>query len=321
MGGVVGLVGLGVMGRNHLRTLSQVTEVTDVYVYDTEQNESALRFGRMVPSLESMVDGDILYAVVSTPSNNHKDSALELLQRGVDVFIEKPLAESARVAAELFEESKALPGRILGVGHVERFNAALMEARSLLSNSVLGDLYSVSTVRRGPMPARDLGTGVGVDLAVHDVDIIRWATSSEYVEVQAQSAGPRLNGSETFLRVIATLDSGISVEHAIDWLSPKKERSVEFLGEKGSLKVNLLTLDLELTTHDPTEIHWQSLEVLTGSQQSSTRSIPVSKQEPLLKQHEDLFDHVIRGSKTKTASVTDGIRALEIVEQILDKIR
>src|SRR4051794_2512669 len=156
----VGLVGIGMMGRNHARVLRDIDGLTLAAVADPEGD----RFGMagdavVVPTVTEMIAEGIDMAVVATPTAFHLPAGLELAASGVHTLIEKPLATDTGESLQLVEAFEGA-GLVNAVGHIERCNPALRALRTRLEAGELGEIYQVATRRQGPFPNRIADVGV-----------------------------------------------------------------------------------------------------------------------------------------------------------------
>ncbi len=259
------VIGLGHMGRNHARVLSNGVDGVELVAAMDIQGD---RFGvaRQVPvvaTVDELLEQDIDYAVVSVPTFAHEDIAVRLADAGVHTLIEKPLAPSAE-SAHRIRQAFGGSGLVAGVGHVERFNPALRQMRSRIAQGEIGAVFQISTRRQGPFPARIADVGVVADLAAHDIDLTAWLTDSHYVSVSAHTAHKSGREHEDLIAGIGMLANGVVTNHLVNWLSPQKERSTIVLGEKGMLVADTLTADLTLHRNGTIESEWDALGVFRG---------------------------------------------------------
>jgi predicted dehydrogenase len=167
-----GLIGWGVMGRNHGRILSNLPGVDFVGIADsaiTETNHNQLSETRFYPSAQELINQGIDYCVIATPTASHKSLAIQVLASGVSCLIEKPVAIDFLEGLEIREVSSNT-SLVVAVGHIERFNAAVRELKLKLNSKMLGEIYQISLRRQGPFPLRIADVGVIKDLATHDGD-------------------------------------------------------------------------------------------------------------------------------------------------------
>jgi UDP-N-acetylglucosamine 3-dehydrogenase len=206
----VGVVGLGSMGRNHARVLAELAEVDQVVGVDASEEarqEVAHRLGiATVASIDDLPD-PIDAAVVAVPSSLHRVVGEQLLLRGVACLIEKPLAPSVEDAEALIAAASR-SGAVATVGHIERFNPAILELRKRLD--LVGPVLGITTRRIGPYPARIQDVGVRLDLLTHDIDVVRAISGSEPETIAF--VGDRFVGAnEEYVLAIGRLLSGVIV--------------------------------------------------------------------------------------------------------------
>ena len=216
----VGLVGIGMMGRNHARVLHGIEGIDLVAVADPAGDKFGVAGDAVVVStVEEMIKQGIDAAVVAVPTIFHLEAGLELAAAGVHTLIEKPLAPSPADAEQLVSafESADL---VNAVGHIERCNPALRALRARLEQGDLGDLYQVATRRQGPFPNRIADVGVVKDLATHDIDLTAWVIQSPYARVAAYTAHKSGREHEDLISISAQMQDGTVASHLVNWLSP-----------------------------------------------------------------------------------------------------
>jgi UDP-N-acetylglucosamine 3-dehydrogenase len=188
----VGLAGLGSMGRNHLRHLSSRPDCRLVAVGDPDPvalTDAAARTGAAGwDDPLAMVHEEALdVLVVAAPTTAHAALAAAAIERSLPVLVEKPLAATADEGLALVTAAIAR-GVPLQVGHVERFNPAVLELGRRLADGWVGSLYAITSRRADPYPARIRDVGVTVDLATHDADILSWIAGERPTRVYAELA-------------------------------------------------------------------------------------------------------------------------------------
>jgi predicted dehydrogenase len=310
----VGLVGLGMMGRNHARVLSSLPEVEFVGSYDpVRQTASANHNKPIFSNLGELLDRKIDYAVVAAPTNSHLEIAEVLAGNGVHALIEKPLAHDAQSALKI-AKNFASKGLIGAVGHIERFNPAVREARNRLE--LLGSLYQISTRRQGPFPGRISDVGVVKDLATHDIDITSWITGQIYKSISATALYKSGRPNEDLIASVCTLSDDAISNHLVNWLSPMKERKIILTGEKGSFEIDTLSADLTYYQNGTANNEWQEIARFRGVAEGDVTRIALEKREPLLVEHENFRDAVL-GKSNDIVSLMEGVKTLEVAEAML----
>src|SRR5450756_1612736 len=179
----VGVVGVGVMGSNHARVFIGLPGIELVGVADPDRKQAdfvARTLGcAAVADVGELLDLNVDAITIAAPTHLHRDIALACTARGVHILVEKPIASSVEEGNEIINAARRA-GVTLMVGHVERFNPAVEAIKEALRNE---DILSIAITRVGPFPPRMSNVGVVIDLAVHDIDLIRWFTAVSYTHL------------------------------------------------------------------------------------------------------------------------------------------
>ena len=312
-----GVLGLGVMGRNHCRVLGTVEGVEFAGVFDpAESLPGQIEGAPVVRDLERFLDLGLDYCVVATPTAYHLEMGRTLAQRGIHALIEKPVAsdaESSRELVTLFREA----GLVGGVGHIERYNPALQSMRTRLEDGVLGDIYQIATRRQGPFPGRIADVDVIKDLATHDIDLTAWVSQQEYVSINARTAFRSGREHEDMVVAVGTLSGGTIVSHTVNWLTPFKERSIVVTGEKGSLVADTLTADLTYFENGVVHNQWAGVSAFRGVSEGDVTRFALAKKEPLLAEHEAFRDAVLSGETSGIVTLEQGAEVVVTAERLV----
>jgi UDP-N-acetylglucosamine 3-dehydrogenase len=313
----VGVIGLGMMGRHHVRVLSQMPGVDVVALADPHGDPWQVAGGLPVrENVDELIDDKLDYCVVAVPTEHHLDVGMALAAAGVHALIEKPIADSSSAGRKLMEAFDAA-GLVAGVGHIERFNPALRAARRRIDEGELGQLFQVATRRQGPFPGRINDVGVIKDLATHDIDLTAWLTGQTYQTVSARTAHRSGRGHEDLVAVMGSLTDGTVTSHLINWVSPLKERVTTVTGESGAFVIDTLTADLTFYANGSMRSEWPGLEQFRGVTEGDVIRYTVAKQEPLRTEHENFRDAVL-GLPNDTVTLRSGLRTLEVAEAIIE---
>src|SRR5271163_2217170 len=239
----VGVVGVGVMGSNHARVLSEMPGVKLVGIADPDRkrcDEVAERLGCAgFKDAEALLQHGVDAVTIAAPTHLHRDIAVDCAACGIHIMVEKPIAPTV-------EESRAIvaaarrAGVTLMVGHVERFNPAVQSIKHAIKDQ---DILSIAITRVGPFPPRMSNVGVVIDLAVHDIDLIRWFTDSEIVEIHAQTSSAVAEREDIALLQFRTA-SGVLAQVNTNWLTPFKARTIHIATRDKYLMADLLTLQV-----------------------------------------------------------------------------
>jgi predicted dehydrogenase len=227
------------------------------------------------------------------------------------MLIEKPISLAINEGIEMINIAHS-NHVTLAVGHVERFNPAIIELKSRITNNELGRVFQIDARRQGPFPPRIRDVGVVIDLAVHDLDIIRYISGSEPVRVFAEIAHRVRDEQEDMLCSTLRLNNGVIATLTINWLTPTKIRELQVIGERGMFRVDYITQDLyffENATAAGSE--WETLRNLRGVSEGAMTRFAIAKKEPLRAELE-AFISTIKGEANNIVSGEDGLCALRL---------
>ena len=159
--------------------------------------------------------------IIAAPTHLHHDIALKCISQGIHVLVEKPIASTVEEGRDIVTAAHHA-GVTLMVGHVERFNPAVELIKRAIKDQ---DILSIAITRVGPFPPRMSNVGVVIDLGVHDIDLIRWFTESEIVEIQPQTSSAVAEREDIALLQFRT-ESGVLAHINTNWLTPFKARNI-----------------------------------------------------------------------------------------------
>jgi predicted dehydrogenase len=300
----VGVVGVGVMGSNHARVFADVPGVELVGVADPDRDQCALVAGllgcKAFDHIDELLALDIDALTIAAPTHLHRELALDAIKRGVHVLVEKPIAPSVAEGRAIIAAARHA-GVVLMVGHVERFNPTVQAIKDAIRAE---DILSIGITRVGPFPPRMSNVGVVIDLAVHDIDLIRWFTESEIVDVQPQLKSAMAEREDIALLQFRTA-SGVLAHINTNWLTPFKARSVTIATRNKYVMGDLLTRQVtECFGFQP-----------DGSY--SMRHLSVGHAEPL-RAELLAFIGTIRSGGEPAVTGDEGVASLEIAIRCLD---
>ena len=313
----VGLIGLGMMGKNHLRILSSLQGVELIGVADPINSGSLMQkiSYEAFNDYRELLSQGLDYCVIAAPTGFHKEIAIDALNAGANCLIEKPVAVNFAEAIEIQEVAKK-EGLLVGVGHIERYNSGIRQLREKLLANELGDVYQISIRRQGPFPSRIADVGVVKDLATHDIDLAMWLSESRFVNVNAQTAHRSGRKYEDLVSVNGRLQNKVIVNLLVNWLSPIKERKVVVTGEKGAFVVDTLNSDLTFYENGMHEVSQETYLHFKGVKQGNMTTFAFDKPEPLLVEHEHFRDK-LQGKNTDIVSIAEGVEIIKVADAIL----
>lgn len=303
------------MGRNHLRVLSAMPELDVVAVCDTNSERIPKGPWKQLTDYRDAAGESPDYCVIASPTPTHSEIATHFIGHGVPILVEKPLASTTGEARAIFEAAQ-VEGSKVAVGMIERFNRTAMEAKRILESNQFGRLLKVVTRRIGPPPGRDMGVGVLLDLGIHDLDLIRWVTGDNLQVAGAQFISGMVSPHDDLALVSGNLSSGALCYSEFSWLSPTKERNVEFLFMQARVSFNLLTGEVEIVRQLGEETQWDAVRELQGPRNSTSTAYGVKTVEPLFSMHQTLLAAVNSGDWSAMPQVFDSVEVLSLIEQL-----
>jgi UDP-N-acetylglucosamine 3-dehydrogenase len=307
------------MGAFHVRNYAQIecAELVAVAEPSEEARRRALG-GSQVLEFSDWRDlvefgADELDAVsIACPSEYHAEVALEALGAGLHVLVEKPIATTLPDALRMRGAAMEADRKLM-VGHVERFNPAVAKLRELVADGRLGTVYRAHATRVGPLPARIQDTGVAIDLATHDLDVMQHVLDRSIGEIYADG-GRFLHGSQedllTCLVRFGPEDGGDTLGLLdVNWLTPEKKREIVLIGENGLLRTSYITQDVWFVESPTAPLHWDGLSMLRGDGEGAAVRFSLAKAEPLQTELE-AFCRCVLDDTPEPISAHDGVKAL-----------
>jgi predicted dehydrogenase len=292
------------MGSNHARVLSEMAGVDLVGVVDPDRKQRehvARTLGcAEFSDLDALMRSGVDAVTIAAPTHLHHDLALQCIAQGIHVMVEKPIAPTVEEGRAIVAAARRA-GVTLMVGHVERFNPAVESIKRAIKDQ---DILSIAITRVGPFPPRMSNVGVVIDLAVHDIDLIRWFTDSEIVEIQPQLSSAVAEREDIALLQFRTA-SGVLAHINTNWLTPFKARTIHVATRDKYLIGDLLTLQVtECFGFQP-----------DGSY--SMRHLSVGYAEPL-RAELLAFVNAIRSGRPPAVTGEEGVASLEVAIRCLD---
>ena len=319
----VAVVGVGAFGRNHARVYRELAqqdgnvELAGIVEADAARaNAAAQEYGTPAfASLKDLVQAGVQAASVAVPTVEHLKVARELMEAGVDVLVEKPLASSLAEADELIRIAQRT-SRVAQAGHLERFNPAVRATQPLVTQPLFFEVHRLSV-----FTPRALDVDVVLDLMIHDLDIVLSFVKSPVKEIRAVGL-PILSGKVDIANVRMEFDSGCVANFTASRVSTEKVRKLRFFQPRQYVSVDYSRQDVLV------------FSVAAGSAKEAKASEPahpsspeigvtrpaVTAEEPLHAELRSFLDAVRRRAKP-VVSLEDGRRALAVALDILTQIR
>jgi UDP-N-acetylglucosamine 3-dehydrogenase len=298
----VAVIGAGFWGRNHARVFTELEETELLAVCDINAERAkaiAKQFGvKAYTSTAKMLKIKDLDAVsVCTWSTSLAKEALKALKAGKHVLVEKPMAANSKQAETLIKTAEK-EGLYLSVGFLMRFIPGLQHIRKAVESQEIGEIVCATAKRVSEWPERIGDVGVVKDLAIHDIDVMRYLFGSDPVAVYAKTGNMRHKKFEDYAHIMLTFERGKNAFIEANWLTPYKTRVLVVTGSRAIAKLDYITQELTIETAEKTvqpRIPWQ---------------------EPL-KLELQHFARCILGKEKPFITGLDGLKALKIAEAAL----
>ena len=302
----VAVVGVGHFGRHHARILSALPGVHLEAVVDIDAARAetvASETGASAETDISALDGRVDAVTLAVPTASHHAVAVPLLERGVSVLVEKPMARSVAEADEMIAAAQA-SGAVLAVGHTERHNPAVTVALPLVRSPRFIEVHRIGT-----FPGRSLDIDVIFDVMIHDLDVILDVLNSDVVSIEAVGV-PILSDRIDIANARIRFESGCVVNLTASRISQDRVRKIRFFQSGSYLSVDYVKQQAE---------HWRLLVDEEGESAIEGGPIEVTGGEPLERELAD-FVLAVRDKRNPTVSGAEGRRALALAEQITKRI-
>ena len=305
----VAVIGVGAMGYHHARILHQLqqqgeAELVAVADRDQKRAEKVAEEFHTKPYTDyhKVIHEDPDAVTIALPTSLHAEAATYFAKNKIHILVEKPIADTIENAKKIIEAARE-NNVILMVGHVERFNPAVQKLREIIASGELGEIVAISAKRVGPLPPRIKDVGVITDLAVHDIDVIRYITSAEITEVYARARNTiNPTGLEDAAIIMLTLTNNAYAVIETNWLTPYKLRRLTVTGTKAIAELDYIKQTLNIYKKD------RRVEAL------------IDREEPL-KRELSHFIECVRTRKQPLVTGEDGLKALQVEIKAIESAR
>ncbi|HZR30979.1 MAG TPA: Gfo/Idh/MocA family oxidoreductase [Terriglobales bacterium] len=333
----VAVIGAGAFGRNHARVYHELQQsgapvrLTAIVDTDAARGSALAKLypgAEAVSSLQELLRrGGFQAASVAVPTVEHVKVATALLEAGVDVLIEKPLASTLGEADELIQVAQRTR-RIAQVGHLERFNPAIRATIPLLTRPMFFEVHRLSV-----FSPRSLDVDVVLDLMIHDLDVVLSFANSPIKEIRAVGL-PVISGKVDIANVRMEFESGCVANFTASRVSTERVRKLRFFQPKQYISIDYTRQDVVVFTvpgepdamaamraiqQDTPGTGPSGQSPIYGSQIQITKP-PITGEEPL-KAELRSFLHAVRSRTKPVIPLEDGRRALAAALDVLATIR
>ncbi|TCK62366.1 Gfo/Idh/MocA family protein [Seleniivibrio woodruffii] len=306
----IGLLGVGRMGQNHLRNILQLKDAELSFIYDVDRETCAKLSAQYGVAVSEDLDADMKKVdgvVIVTPTFTHFDYIKRAAECVKNIFVEKPLTDSAETAREVVKLAEE-KGLNIQVGFIERYNPAVASLKAVMLNSssvINAEFNRSNKVASGRITDVD----VVIDLMIHDIDL---ALGLNGKAVRVSGHGCRKNGMIEYARALVTHENGRVSDITASRITEKRIRQVNIACEDMFIDCNLLNKEVR--------VHRQPEQTINGAVLSAKdEAVEVKLYDALQAELSD-FLKLCRGEKTQASDVYAGLESLEIAEEIRKQI-
>ena len=313
-----GVIGTGSMGKNHVRVYKELSELIAVSDVDKVNGKMlANKYGVNYFEEYQELLKEVEAVTIATPTSEHYKIAKDALEKGVHVLIEKPITASLNQGLELLELARK-EGLTLSVGHIERHNPIVGFTKKELDNDSFGYPITMVSRRVSSFPARIRDVGVIHDLAIHEVDVMRYFAGAEVKYVYALAGSTGYTEHESHANILLKFENGINGFVEVNWTTPMKVRKMYLTCSSHYVELNYMTQSLVYSTSrymdiDEANLYQPGLDL-------ERREISLKKEEPLKKEIGDFLEAMKTG-RDPLVTGEDALKVLNIIEKSVESYK
>jgi predicted dehydrogenase len=314
----IGVFGVGHLGKFHLNNWREINDITVVGFYDPDDQAAAEvseKYGlkRFTDADELVANSDAIDVVA--PTNFHFPVCEKAIRKGKHVFVEKPLANTMDEARQLVKLAKEA-GIKFQVGHVERFNPAFLAIKEMPLNPMFIEVH-----RLAQFNPRGTEVSVILDLMIHDIDIILSIVKSDVKSISASGVGV-MTETPDIANVRIEFDNGCVANLTSSRISMKKMRKIRLFQKDAYIGIDFLNKKTEIIKlKDSTDPNVFAFDIQTpsGKKTIAVSNPVIPEVNAIKKELEEFRDAIVHNTKP-VVSEMDGLLAMDVAHQILEKI-
>ncbi len=315
----VGVIGVGLMGQNHARILSEkdmLAGVVDI-VPEVAQAVGEKHGVKWYLSYQDMLRSDVEAVVIVTPTSTHQKIASEAIRAGKHVLLEKPMTGSStalEALVELAREQKV----VLGGGFTERFNPVVSFAKQGIQAGEWGELITAATRRVSSFPTRVRDIGVVMDLGVHDIDVVQHIIGSKAMSVYALGGQGKGIKYEDHANMLVDFEGGATGYIEVNWLTPMKVRKLALTCSQNFVEVDYMDQAALVCASSFKQL--DSGNLYNVPLEFDVRRTALKKEEPLKRELNDFIAAIAEG-RPPLVTGESAMLTLKIAEAALESMR
>lgn len=313
----IAVLGAGYMGQNHVKILSSLPNVTLASVCDidkqkTERLARQYKIRQYNNFLTLFEKEDLNTVSICLPTTLHYKAAVQAVKKKLSIFLEKPICATVQDAKKLTALAKKQNIAVM-IGHIERFNPVVNEIKQRIASGELGKIIKIHTQRLSPPPSPQQDVSVIVDLATHDIDVIRYILNDSPISIFSET-NSNFHKKEGLMSALLRFPKGIIGLVEVSWLHPVKTRNLTIIGENGMYHANYLTQELFFYRQNK-RLFKNNLDPLSAFNQADVVKIAFESKEPLYLELKAFTESLINGN-SMPVTAKDGLIALEVAEKM-----
>ncbi len=311
----VGVIGIGIMGSNHARIYCESGSLAAVSDLNEELGKKVSEKFRCkyYKDYNEMLSKENLDAVsIVVPTSFHKEVALDVIEKGVPFLLEKPIANTLENANEIIRKAKEKNLKFM-VGHIERFNPAVVKLKELLDNFELGEINSIICRRVGVIPPKVKDTNVIIDLAVHDIDIFNYLLNKKPSKLFGSLGSSLVENGDYADLLLKYGNTNTFIQ--VNWVTPIKIRLLNVTGSRGYAELNYITQELDVYKSNYAKDYDDFGDFVIKFGKPTKINIDIKKEEPL-KVELQVFLDCVKNGKEFPIKGEDALEALRIALEL-----
>ena len=317
----VAVIGIGNMGQHHIRNYFEMPQVNLIAVCDVNEEKGenlAKKYNCLFyKDYKKMLTEQKIDAVsIAVPTSLHCRVACDVLGKGVNVLLEKPIATNLTEAKEIINKAKEKNLKLM-IGHIERFNPAIQRLKELITDKRLGDIISINIKRVGGLPPQIKDANVVIDLAIHDIDISNYLLGEYPKEVYGFKSKNLINDREDNAVILLKYSKASSFIE-VNWVTPVKIRTMDITGTKAFARLDYInqTITLYENSYFKKDNQYKNFnEFIHKFSLADEIKIGVNKKEPLRCELEDFIDAILN-NREPLVTGEEAYKALKIALKI-----
>lgn len=317
----VAVIGVGNMGQHHVRNYFEMPEVDLIAICDIDKKKCenlAKKYACLAYSdYKKMLREQKIDAVsIAVPTSLHYRVTKEVLDMGVHVLLEKPIATDLSKAKKIIDKAKEKSLKLM-IGHIERFNPVVQKMKELITEGRLGSIISINIKRVGGPPPQIKGTSVVIDLGTHDIDISNYLLGKYPKNIYGFKSKNLIGRYEDSAVIILEYPKTLSLIE-VNWVTPVKIRTMDITGTKGFARLDYINQIITLYENTLLDKNGQPSnfkEFVSKFSYADEIKITMNKEEPLRRELVEFID-AISNNREPLVTGEEAYKVLEIALKI-----